>query len=97
MWVAEWNEVVFTDESRICLQHHDGQIQSGDTVERGMLNSWVMHRVLWCPSLPSWFATAIFQQDNVPPYTARIVQRLFVNHQIELLPWPMPALQIFRR
>ncbi|GFS69359.1 transposable element Tcb1 transposase [Trichonephila clavipes] len=23
MWVAEWNEVVFTDESRICLQHHD--------------------------------------------------------------------------
>ncbi|GFX48943.1 transposable element Tcb1 transposase [Trichonephila clavipes] len=25
MWVAEWNEVVFTDESRICLQHHDGQ------------------------------------------------------------------------
>ncbi|GFT67651.1 transposable element Tcb1 transposase [Trichonephila clavipes] len=27
MWVAEWNEVVFTDEPRICLQHHDGQIR----------------------------------------------------------------------
>ncbi|GFX33316.1 transposable element Tcb1 transposase [Trichonephila clavipes] len=26
-WVAEWNEVVFTDESRICLQHHDGWIR----------------------------------------------------------------------
>ncbi|GFT42453.1 transposable element Tcb1 transposase [Trichonephila clavipes] len=26
MWVAEWNQVVFTDESRICLQHHDGRI-----------------------------------------------------------------------
>ncbi|GFS48293.1 transposable element Tc1 transposase [Trichonephila clavipes] len=26
MWVAEWNEAVFTDESRICLQHHDGRI-----------------------------------------------------------------------
>ncbi|GFS57901.1 transposable element Tcb1 transposase [Trichonephila clavipes] len=25
MWVAELNEVVFTDESRICLQHHDGR------------------------------------------------------------------------
>ncbi|GFV24169.1 transposable element Tcb1 transposase [Trichonephila clavipes] len=24
MWVAEWNEVVFTKESRICLQPHDG-------------------------------------------------------------------------
>ncbi|GFW92558.1 transposable element Tcb1 transposase [Trichonephila clavipes] len=26
MWVAEWNEFVFSDESRICLQHHDGRI-----------------------------------------------------------------------
>ncbi|GFW37477.1 transposable element Tcb1 transposase [Trichonephila clavipes] len=26
IWVAEWNEVAFTDESRICLQHHDGRI-----------------------------------------------------------------------
>ncbi|GFY29294.1 transposable element Tcb1 transposase [Trichonephila clavipes] len=32
-------------------------------------------------------ATAIFQQDNAPPHVARIVQRFFVNHQIELLPW----------
>ncbi|KFM67390.1 Transposable element Tc1 transposase, partial [Stegodyphus mimosarum] len=27
MWTAEWNEIVFTDESRFCLQHHDGLIQ----------------------------------------------------------------------
>ncbi|GFX58737.1 transposable element Tc1 transposase [Trichonephila clavipes] len=27
MWPTEWNEVVFTDESRICLEHHDGRIQ----------------------------------------------------------------------
>ncbi|GFY07759.1 transposable element Tcb1 transposase [Trichonephila clavipes] len=32
------------------------------------------------------FATAIFQQDNARPHVARIVQRFFVNHQIELLP-----------
>ncbi|GFV52734.1 transposable element Tcb1 transposase [Trichonephila clavipes] len=32
------------------------------------------------------FATAIFQQDNEQPHMARIVQRFFVNHQIELLP-----------
>ncbi|GFU70384.1 transposable element Tcb1 transposase [Trichonephila clavipes] len=31
-------------------------------------------------------ATAIFQQDNARPHMARIVQRFFVNHQIELLP-----------
>ncbi|GFX06341.1 uncharacterized protein TNCV_505601 [Trichonephila clavipes] len=27
MWVAEWNEVVFTDKSCICVQHHDGRIR----------------------------------------------------------------------
>ncbi|GFX58145.1 transposable element Tcb1 transposase [Trichonephila clavipes] len=27
IWVTEWNEVVFTYESRICLQHHDGRIR----------------------------------------------------------------------
>ncbi|GFT22853.1 transposable element Tcb1 transposase [Trichonephila clavipes] len=33
-------------------------------------------------------ATAIFQQDNRRSHVAHIVQRFFVNHQIELLPWP---------
>ncbi|GFW85659.1 transposable element Tcb1 transposase [Trichonephila clavipes] len=32
-------------------------------------------------------ATAIFQQDNAQPHVARIVERFFVNHEIELLPW----------
>ncbi|GFX86855.1 transposable element Tcb1 transposase [Trichonephila clavipes] len=41
-----------------------------------------------CPSLPSGLATAIFQQGNARPHVARIAQRIFVNHQIELLPWP---------
>ncbi|GFX87056.1 transposable element Tc1 transposase [Trichonephila clavipes] len=27
MWDAEWNEIVFTDESRNCLQHPDVQIR----------------------------------------------------------------------
>ncbi|GFS89200.1 transposable element Tcb1 transposase [Trichonephila clavipes] len=33
-------------------------------------------------------ATAIFQQDNARPHVTRIVRRVFVTHQIELLPWP---------
>ncbi|GFU40038.1 transposable element Tcb1 transposase [Trichonephila clavipes] len=44
MWAAEWNEVVFTDESRICLQHHDGRIQIWRHRGDRMLNSCVMHR-----------------------------------------------------
>ncbi|GFW19023.1 transposable element Tc3 transposase [Trichonephila clavipes] len=50
MWVTEWNEVVFTDESRICLQHHDGRIRVWRHRGDRMLNSsvtLVLHRVLW--------------------------------------------------
>ncbi|GFT13374.1 transposable element Tcb1 transposase [Trichonephila clavipes] len=28
MWAAEWNEVVITNESRICLQLHDGRMET---------------------------------------------------------------------
>ncbi|GFW73097.1 transposable element Tcb1 transposase [Trichonephila clavipes] len=100
MWVAEGNEVVFNDESRICLQHHDSQI--GVWKHRGerMLNSCVMHRhtgpapgiMIWGgigyhTRTPLGLATALFQQDNARPHVARIVQKFFVDHQIELLPW----------
>ncbi|GFY24213.1 transposable element Tcb1 transposase [Trichonephila clavipes] len=44
MWVAELNEVVFTDELRICLQHHDGRIRVWRHRGERMLNSCVMHR-----------------------------------------------------
>ncbi|GFT43091.1 transposable element Tcb1 transposase [Trichonephila clavipes] len=44
MWAAEWNEVVFNSESRICLQHHDGRIRVWRHRGERMLNSFVMHR-----------------------------------------------------
>ncbi|GFX44708.1 uncharacterized protein TNCV_2427921 [Trichonephila clavipes] len=43
MLAAEWNEVVFTDESRICLQHHDGRIRVCRHCGERMLESCVMH------------------------------------------------------
>ncbi|KFM70161.1 Transposable element Tc3 transposase, partial [Stegodyphus mimosarum] len=43
MWTAEWNEVVFTDESRFCLQHHDGGIRVWKQRGERMLNNCVMH------------------------------------------------------
>ncbi|GFS57096.1 transposable element Tcb1 transposase [Trichonephila clavipes] len=127
IWVAELNEVVFTDESRICLQHHDGRIRVWRHRGERMLNICVMHRhTAPAPGIMVWsnigyhsrthlvripgtlnsyryiskvlepvvlsylqgLATFIFQQDNARPHVARIVQRFFVNQQIELLPWP---------
>ncbi|GFW24227.1 transposable element Tcb1 transposase [Trichonephila clavipes] len=127
IWVAEWNEIVFTDESRICVQHHDGRIRVWRQRGESFLNSCVMHHHTDpAPGIMVWggigyhsrtplvriagtlnsqryisemlepvvlpylqgLDTAIFQQDKAQPHVARIVQRFFVNHQIELLPWP---------
>ncbi|GFX98041.1 transposable element Tcb1 transposase [Trichonephila clavipes] len=88
IWAAEWNEVVFTDESRICLQHNDGLIRVWRHLGEMMLNSCVMLQHTGPAPGIMGLATAIFQQDNARPHVARIVQRFFVNHQIELLPWP---------
>ncbi|GFY07292.1 hypothetical protein TNCV_5084791 [Trichonephila clavipes] len=44
MWAAEWSEVVFTDKSCICLQHHDGRIRVWRHRGERMLNSCIMHR-----------------------------------------------------
>ncbi|GFV77675.1 transposable element Tcb1 transposase [Trichonephila clavipes] len=56
IWVAEWNKVVFTDESRICLQHDNGRIRVWRHRGEKMLNSCVILRhtgsapgiVVWC-------------------------------------------------
>ncbi|GFY09760.1 transposable element Tc3 transposase [Trichonephila clavipes] len=56
MCVAEWNEVVFTDESRICLQHQDGRIPVRRHRGERMLNSCVMHRHTGpAPGIMEWF------------------------------------------
>ncbi|UYV84666.1 hypothetical protein LAZ67_X003040 [Cordylochernes scorpioides] len=44
MWTAECNEIVFTDESRFCLQHHGGRILVWRHRGERILNSCVMHR-----------------------------------------------------
>ncbi|GFU79706.1 transposable element Tcb1 transposase [Trichonephila clavipes] len=70
-----------------------------------MLNSCVMHRhtgpapgiMVYEPVVFPYLhglATAIFKQNNARPHVARIVQRFFVNHQIELLPWPARSLDL---
>ncbi|GFS91906.1 transposable element Tcb1 transposase [Trichonephila clavipes] len=125
MWVVELNEVVFTDESRICLRHRDSRIRIWRHRGERMLNSCVMHpyagsaldimvwggigyhsrtplvriagilrsqryisEVLEPVVLPylQGLDTAILQQNNARLHVTHIVQRFFVNHQIELLP-----------
>ncbi|GFX55200.1 transposable element Tcb1 transposase [Trichonephila clavipes] len=65
--------------------------ESGDTVERGCGTTATCTVT---PVLHRGLATAIFQQDNARPHVARIVHGFFINHQIELLPWPARSLDL---
>ncbi|GFX59361.1 transposable element Tcb1 transposase [Trichonephila clavipes] len=63
----------------------------------GTLNSQhFISEVLYPVVLPyvQGLVTAIFQQDNARSRVSRIVQIFFVNHQIELLPWPARSLDL---
>ncbi|GFV02175.1 transposable element Tcb1 transposase [Trichonephila clavipes] len=66
-----------------CVMDHDTGPASGIMIWDGI--GYHSHTTL--VRIPG-LVTAIFQEDNARPLVARIVQRLFVNHQIELLPWP---------
>ncbi|GFW89232.1 transposable element Tcb1 transposase [Trichonephila clavipes] len=61
-------------------------VRIAGTLNRQRYTSKMLKPVVF-PYLQGW-ATATFQQYNARPHVARIVQRFFVNHQIELLPWP---------
>ncbi|UYV65118.1 hypothetical protein LAZ67_3003179 [Cordylochernes scorpioides] len=102
MLTAEWNEIVFTDDC--VMHRHTGPApgivvwgsigyHSRTPLVRiaGTLNSQrYISEVLEPVVLPylQGLPTAIFKQDNARRYVACIVQRFFVNRQIELLPWP---------
>ncbi|GFX85288.1 transposable element Tcb1 transposase [Trichonephila clavipes] len=75
---------LLTSQASVCNTTMVG-FESGDTVER-MLNSCVMHRHSGLAPGIRGLATAIFQKDNAP-HVVRTVPRVFVHHQIELLPW----------
>ncbi|GFX74567.1 transposable element Tcb1 transposase [Trichonephila clavipes] len=127
MWEAEWKKVVFTVESGICLQLHNGRIRVWRHLGERILNSCVMlHHTGPAPGIMVWCGIvyhcrtpleriagtlnsqryisevwepvvlpylqgldpAIFQKDNACTHVTRIAQRLFINHQIEMLSWP---------
>ncbi|GFV29973.1 transposable element Tcb1 transposase [Trichonephila clavipes] len=44
IWSTERNDIVFTEVSRFCLQHHDGQIRVWRHHGYRLLNSCIVHR-----------------------------------------------------
>ncbi|GFV52366.1 transposable element Tcb1 transposase [Trichonephila clavipes] len=92
IWAAEWNEVVFTNESRICLQHHDGRIRVERHRGERMLNSGVMYRHTGpAPGIMVWGGIGCHLRTPL----VRIAGTLNSQHYVseELKPVVLPYLQ----
>ncbi|GFT87997.1 transposable element Tcb1 transposase [Trichonephila clavipes] len=87
MWVAEWNEVVLTDESRICLQNHDGWIRVWRHRGERMLNSCVMHRhTAPATGIMVWSGIGYHSRTPLVRITGALNSQCYIS-EIELLPW----------
>ncbi|GFX72297.1 transposable element Tcb1 transposase [Trichonephila clavipes] len=93
MWaVAEWNEVVFTDESRICLQHHDGRILVWRHRGERMLNSCVIHRHTGpAPGIMVWGGIGYHSRTPLVRIAGTLNSQCYISEVLE--PVVLPYLQ----
>ncbi|GFU85820.1 transposable element Tcb1 transposase [Trichonephila clavipes] len=92
MWAAEWNEVVFTDESRICLQHHDGRIQVWRHNGQRMLKSCVMCRHTGpAPGIMVWGGIGYYSRTPLLRISDTLNSQRYVYEVLE--PVVLPYLQ----
>ncbi|GFW55182.1 transposable element Tcb1 transposase [Trichonephila clavipes] len=92
MWAAEWNEVVFTDESHISLQHHNSRIRVWRHRGERMLNSCDMPQHTGpAPGIMLWNGIGYHSLTSL----VRIVGTLKSQHYISevLEPVVLPYLQ----
>ncbi|GFY25663.1 transposable element Tcb1 transposase [Trichonephila clavipes] len=92
MWVAEWNEVVFTDESRICLQHHDGQIRVLRHHGERMLNSCdMLHHTGPVPGIMVWGGIGYHSRTPLVRIAGTLKCQRYISEVLE--PDVLPYLQ----
>ncbi|GFS95977.1 transposable element Tcb1 transposase [Trichonephila clavipes] len=92
MWVAEWNEVVFTNESRICLQHHDGWIRVWRHRGERMLNSCIMHRnAISAPGIMVWGGIGYHSRTPLVRIAGTLNSQSYISEVLE--PVVLPYLQ----
>ncbi|GFW22731.1 transposable element Tc3 transposase [Trichonephila clavipes] len=89
MWVAEWNEAVFTDESRICLQHHDGRIRVWRHRRERMLKSCVMHRHTGpAPGIMVWGGMGYHSRTPLVRIAGTLNSQCYISEVLELVVLP---------
>ncbi|KFM64192.1 Transposable element Tcb1 transposase, partial [Stegodyphus mimosarum] len=89
MWTAEWNEIVFTDESRFCLQHHDGRIRVWRHRGERMLNSCIMHRPTGpAPGIMVWGGIGYHSRTPLVRVAGTLNSQRYISEALEPVALP---------
>ncbi|UYV80724.1 hypothetical protein LAZ67_19001543 [Cordylochernes scorpioides] len=89
---TEWNEIVFTDESRFCLQHHDGRTRVWRHRGERMLNSCVMHRHTGpSPGIMVWGCIGYHSRTPLVRISGTLNSQRYISDVLE--PVVLPYLQ----
>ncbi|GFV80554.1 transposable element Tcb1 transposase [Trichonephila clavipes] len=92
MWTAEWNEIVITEESHICLQHHDGRIRVWRHRGERMLNSCVMHHHTGpAPGIMVWGGIGYHSRTSLIRIAGTLNNQRYITELLE--PVVLPYLQ----
>ncbi|GFV45611.1 transposable element Tcb1 transposase [Trichonephila clavipes] len=92
MWAAEWNEVVFTDGSRTCLQHYDGRIRDWRHRGERMLNGCIMHRHTGpAPGIMAWGGIGYESRTHLVRIAGTLKSQRYISEVLE--PDVFPYLQ----
>ncbi|GFY20373.1 transposable element Tcb1 transposase [Trichonephila clavipes] len=92
MWVTEWNDIVFTDESRICLQNHDGRIRVWRHRGERMLNSRVMHHHTGpAPDIMVWVSIGYHFPTRLVRISGTLKSQRYISEVLE--PVVLPYIQ----
>ncbi|GFX57709.1 transposable element Tcb1 transposase [Trichonephila clavipes] len=92
MWAAEWNEVIFTDESRICLKHHNSRIRVWRHRGERLLSRCVMHRHTGpAPDIMVWGGIGYHSRTPLLRIAGTLNSQRYISEVLE--PVVLPYLQ----
>ncbi|GFV59544.1 transposable element Tcb1 transposase [Trichonephila clavipes] len=92
MWAAEWNEVVFIDDSRICLPHHDVRIRVWRHRGQMLLNSCVIHHHTGpAPDIMVWGGIGYHSRTSVVRIAGTLKSQRYFSEVLE--PVVLPYIQ----
>ncbi|GFT19319.1 transposable element Tcb1 transposase [Trichonephila clavipes] len=84
MWVAEWNEVVFNDESLICLHYHDDRIRVWRHLRERMLSICIIHRHTGpAPSIMVWGGIGLYSRTPLVRIAGTLNSQRFISKLLE--------------